>query len=483
MKCVYRKAKTTPLLIALFALLYPGISGADERLSADVLDVTAVKKLEFSETGCLKSDPRFGKLPPEKEILDRIKDLRGFPSRKVVKKTFPDDDKQFLKSLAGDTWLYFDNLVNKGTQCPVSFIKLGAGRNKGEGCFIAGYTSARDIALYLVSVVSAYDLGFIKKENAVLRLKSTLKSVGYFEHYYGFLYKYYDHTSGEKADDLISSLDNAFFAAALIVIRNTFPRELYDNCQEMILKMDFSFFLNEDTGRFYGGFYSDTEKYTEQEYEILFTESRLLDFIATGKYDVGKECWLSTLRSFPRKSDKCENVMPGWSGAMCEASTPAVFINEKNILEGKLWKNAYAYALCQEKSPFDGGYWGVSGCYDCAGSRVIQGIGKLAVHNYDADLLSPLAAVSALMYIPEKAVKNVRKIAKDFEVYGEYGFYSSVDVSGKKVAYIYSAEEQSLILLAINNYLNGGVIQKRFAEDDISKGAVTLLNDIENGLK
>ncbi len=470
------------LLTAFIILLYSGVSGA-EVLSADVLDVTVLKELEFSETGCLKDDPRFGKLLPEKEILDRIKDLRGFPSRSIVKKTLPDDDKQFLKSVAKDTWLYFDNLVNKGTQCPVSFIKLGAGQTKGEGCFIAGYTSAKDIALYLVSVVSAYDLGFIKKENAVLRLKSTLKSVGYFEHYYGFLYKYYDHTSGEKADDFISSLDNAFFAAALIVIRNTFPRELYDDCQEMILKMDFSFFLNEENDRFYGGFYSDTGRYTEEEYEIFFTESRLLDFLAIGKYDVGKECWLSTVRDFNREADKCENVMPGWSGGMCEASIPAVFINEKNIFEGKLWKNGYAYALCQKKTPFDGGYWGVSGCYDCTGRRVIRGIEKLAVHNYDADLLSPSAAVSALMYIPENVVTNVRKITKDFEVYGEYGFYSSVDVSGKKVAYIYSAEEQALILLAINNYLNDGVIQKRFAGDDISKGAVTLLNDIENGLK
>ncbi|MBN2190491.1 MAG: hypothetical protein JW728_04685, partial [Candidatus Aureabacteria bacterium] len=386
---------------------------------------------------------------------------------------------KFLKSLARDTWLYFDNLVNKGTQCPVSFIKLEGKQNRGEGCFIAGYTSARDIALYLVSVVSAYDLGFINRENAVLRLKSTLKSAGYFEHYYGFLYKYYDHTSGEKANDFISSLDNAFFAAALIVIRNTFPRELYDDCQEMILKMDFSFFLDENTDRFYGGFYSDTGKYTEQEYEVFFTESRILGFIAIGKYDVGKECWLSTIRNFPRETDKCENVMPGWSGSMSEASMPAVFMDEKNMIEGKIWENARTYALCQKRNPFNREYWGVSRCYEPAGSRTIQGIKKLAVHEYETDFLSPSAAVSALMYIPEDSVENVRKIAKDFEIYGEYGFYSSVDVSGKKVAYIYSAEEQSLILLAINNYLNDGIIQKRFAEDDISKGAVKLLDDIE----
>ncbi|MDD5644709.1 MAG: glucoamylase family protein [bacterium] len=479
MKCVYRKNKNTSLSIALFILLYPGISGASERLSADVLDVTAVKKLEFSETGCLKSDPRFGKLSPEKEILDRIQDLRGFPSRKSVKKTFPDDNDRFLKTLAKDTWLYFDNLINKGTQCPVSFVKLGEEQSKGKGCFIAGHTSTRDISLYIVSVVSAYDMGFIKKDNAVLRIKSTLKSVGYFEHYYGFLYKYYDHTSGEKAGDFLSSLDNAFFAAALIVARNAFPGELYDICQEMMLKMDFSFFFNENSNRFYGGFYSETEKYTESEYEVFFTESRLLNFIAVGKYDTGKECWLSGDRVFPDIRGKCENIMPGWSGSMSEAAVPGVFIDEKNIFKGKMWENGRAYALCQKKVFFDGGYWGVSGCYDSSGGRVIQGIKKLAVHEYDARLLSPAAAVSALAYEPEHAVKNIRKIASDFDVYGEYGFYSSVDVSDKEVSYVYSAGEQALILLSINNYLNNGAIRRRFAADNISKCAVRLLSDAE----
>ena len=50
-----------------------------------------------------------------------------------------------------------------------------------------------------------------------------------------------------------------------------------------------------------------------------------------------------------------------------------------------------------------------------------------------------------------------------------------MDVKTGDVAYRYLALDQGMILIAINNYLNNGAIQRRFAADPVMKNIEWLL--------
>ncbi|MBS1223271.1 MAG: uncharacterized protein H6R23_2891 [Proteobacteria bacterium] len=76
---------------------------------------------------------------------------------------------------------------------------------------------------------------------------------------------------------------------------------------------------------------------------------------------------------------------------------------------------------------------------------------------------------------PAAATANLRQLAERYPIYGDFGFYDAVDPKTGQVAYNYLALDQSMILIAVANYLRDGVIQKRFAADPIIRRVLPLL--------
>ncbi|HRZ67727.1 MAG TPA: glucoamylase family protein, partial [Candidatus Omnitrophota bacterium] len=71
----------------------------------------------------------------------------------------------------------------------------------------------------------------------------------------------------------------------------------------------------------------------------------------------------------------------------------------------------------------------------------------------------------------------IRRMLFYFDMYGEYGFYDSVNVKNGKVSYRYLALDQGMILPSIDNYLNNGAIRQRFHKDPVAKKVEKLLNE------
>ena len=61
-------------------------------------------------------------------------------------------------------------------------------------------------------------------------------------------------------------------------------------------------------------------------------------------------------------------------------------------------------------------------------------------------------------------------------LYGDFGFYDAVDPKTGQVAHNYLALDQSMILLALTNYLRDGVIQNYFTADPIIQRVLPLLS-------
>jgi len=430
--------------------------------------------------------------------------LGGFPKEVFVKKAFPKDDKAFLLELAKDTWKYFDNIVDRQYGLVLDNILFTEKATVSDATRVGDYTNITNIGLYMMCVVSAYDFGFITKDEAVKRLNLTLDSVEKLEKYHGFPYNYYDITIFQRTSNFISFVDSGWLAAGLVVAKNAFSAELGSRCRKILDSMDFSFFYDPVEAQMYHGFYTNIGYYSEYRYGALYTEPRAISYLAIGKGDVPEEHWFGLARTFSeswvwqtqRPQARIEKTclgfkttggyyvydgikfVPSWGGSMFEALMPTLIIDEKRLAPKALGANderhvriQISYALEKLRYPI----FGLSPACVPEGGYSEYGVKPLGVKGYKSGVVTPHATFLALEFAPKECLKNLRTMLERYNVYGEYGFYDSVNPATGKVAMEYLCLDQAMSLVAINNYLNDGAIRKRFGADPISKRAEELL--------
>ncbi len=441
---------------------------------------------------------------PEEFAKFLVARLNGYPKKVFAEKQFPADDRAFLTEIARDTWKYFDNIVDREHQLPLDNIEISEESTLSSRTRIGDYTNITNVGLYLMCLVSAYDLGFITKDDAAKRLKGTLDSIEKLEKYNGFPYNYYDITIFQRTSNFISFVDTGWLAAGLIVAKNAFPEEAGPRCQALIDKMDFSFFYDPVEGSMYHGFYTNIDYYSEYHYGAFYTEPRAVSYIAIGKGNVPKDHWFRLSRTFPDSwlwqtqtpRDRKEKTylgcrttggyyiyddikfVPSWGGSMFEALMPTIIIDEKSLAPKALGLNDSRHAQIHIRYALDKlGYpvFGMSPSCVPEGGYSEYGAKPLGIKGYKAGVVTPHATFLALEFAPTECVKNLRTMIGKYRVYGEYGFYDSINVETGKVAMEYLCLDQAMSLVALNNYLNNGAIRKRFHADPIAKNAEELL--------
>jgi len=433
-----------------------------------------------------------------------IKRLNDFPKKVWVKKKFPNDKGQFLAALARDIWGYFDNIVDAEYGLPLDNIRLGDKSVVSDKTAIGDYTNVTNIGLYLMCVVSAYDFGFITKEEAMKRISLTLDTIEKLESYNNFLYNYYDTTTLQNTVHFISSVDSGWFTVGLVVVKNAFPEELGARCQKLIDKRDFSFFYDNVEGLMHHGYYVNVGVYSEYHYGIFYSEARAISYLAIGKGDVPIEHWFMVKRTFPeswawqtqlpknRKIREClgyktmggyytydnYKYIPSWGGSLFEALMPTLVLKEKELAPKGLGLNDKVHAelhakVAKEKLGLK--VWGASPCSIPIGGYSEYGIKELGIKGYKGGVVTPHVTFLALEFMPDEAIENLRNFLKNYNIYGEYGFYDAVNVETGLVAPRYLCLDQAMSFIALNNYLNNGAIRKRFHADKLNLKAEKLL--------
>ncbi len=191
-----------------------------------------------------------------------------------------------LMSIARDTWKFYGADVDATTHLPLDNLTFAGG--SATPTSYGRYTSAANIGVYLWAVVAARDLGLISRPQARTRLEATLGEVGSLKRDNGFLYQWYDTTSGDVIRNpgdidctsettptfdncfFISNVDNGWYAAGLIVVRQAMP-ELRGLVDSLMAPINFGLFYdgraethcntnpgiagNQPTGQMYGGYY------------------------------------------------------------------------------------------------------------------------------------------------------------------------------------------------------------------------------------
>jgi cyclic beta-1,2-glucan synthetase len=125
-----------------------------------------------------------------------------------------DRDREDLRKVARRTWLYFETFVTDEHNHlpPDNFQETPAP-------VVAGRTSPTNIGVYLLSVISARDFGWIGLEDAVARLERTVATIDRVEKFRGHLFNWYDtRTLQPLLPQYVSSVDSGNLAGHLIAV-------------------------------------------------------------------------------------------------------------------------------------------------------------------------------------------------------------------------------------------------------------------------
>ena len=290
-------------------------------------------------------------------------------------------DRALVGRWARDTWRSLVAMTDETTGLPAD--------NIGESVtnpVRSNYTSPTNIGGYLWSTVVAREFGIISPGESLRRIRQTLTTMSRVDHHEpsGMYFNWYDEATGEvryvdpdgtrPITPFVSSVDNAWLACALMVVRNAEPgaRALADS---LLNKMNFAYYYNPAArpgGLMRGGFFEtpppdeETDKgnhagtgpdvyYRKFHYDTCNTEARIAGYIGFALGQVPHTQYFATYRTFP---DSCDwswveqrpkgvhrtylgldvfegtytyrgmRLVPSWGGDMFESLMPDLFIPE-----------------------------------------------------------------------------------------------------------------------------------------------------------
>ncbi len=278
---------------------------------------------------------------------------------------------------------------------------------------------------------------------------------------------------------------------------------LYENCRNLIRLMEglarrisvlienieFRPLYNEKRQLFAIGYNVEEGHQGKSFYDLLASEARQASYIAVARGEISQKHWFRLGRRLVGIDG--QKGLVSWTGTMFEYLMPTLIMRS---FENTLLDETYKFVL---KNQIKFGKkrnipWGVSesgfNAFDLNLNYQYKafGIPELGLKRGLGNdiVVAPYATLLALPWEPEKAVENIRRMKKEgFE--GLYGLYEAIDYTpsrlgrGEKYRVVKSfmAHHQGMSLLALDNYFNDNIMQKRFHSNPLIKAAELLLQE------
>src|SRR3989339_602054 len=140
-------------------------------------------------------------------------------------------DEAFLLAIASDTWKYFQDVTDRESGFTIDNVIVYSTHSR-----VYSYTSVTNIGLQLMCIVSGYDFGFISADTATVRIERILDSIEQLDTWKGMYFNYYETDTLNPSGSFVSTVDNGWLAAGIIVAKQAFPDEVGEKCQALIDK-------------------------------------------------------------------------------------------------------------------------------------------------------------------------------------------------------------------------------------------------------
>ncbi len=260
---------------------------------------------------------------------------------------------------------------------------------------------------------------------------------------------------------------------------------------DLVEETEFDFLFDAERRLFSIGFNVSEGRLDASYYDTLASEARLASFLAIATGKIGHEHWFRLGRSLTPAGGS--RALLSWSASMFEYLMPLLVMR---TYPGTLLHETYG-AVVQRQIQYGqrrGVPWGISEsayyaqdlegnyqyrAFGVPGLGLKRGLGDdLVVAPYASFLAAPIAAAAVL--------DNVERLrAAGLE--GKFGFYEAIDYTvdrlpaqyeGEGIALpTYMAHHQGMILVSIDNAVNGSPMQHRFHADLRVQAAELLLQE------
>ncbi|NSW91494.1 MAG: glycosyl transferase [Firmicutes bacterium] len=264
---------------------------------------------------------------------------------------------------------------------------------------------------------------------------------------------------------------------------------LSERINKLINNVKFSTLYDKKRQLFYIGYDVEKNRFSKAYYDLLASESRQTSFIAIARGEVDKKHWFKLGRRLTM-ADDCRGLV-SWTGTMFEYLMPLLIMaNYENTLMDETYR-------CVVKTQKTYGRkrnipWGVSESAYYAFDINLNyqykafGVPELGLKRglVNDMVIAPYSTMLALNLDPNGTIENIHRLMEE-GLYSNYGLYEAIDytpsrlTSGQRGAIIKSfmAHHQGMSLLALNNYLNNNILQKRFHKNPSIKAAELLLQE------
>lgn len=410
-----------------------------------------------------------------------------------------EEDRELLVNIAEKTWKYYKEFTDsKNNYLPPDNFQ----EYPYNG--VANRTSPTNIGFYLLSVLCSRDLNFIDTSEMITRIKQTLDTIEKMEKWEGHLYNWYDTTNLEPLKPIfVSTVDSGNFVSYLIVLKEGLKEYIQDandeeayeiellieRIEKLINNTNFSPLYDEARNLFYIGYNVEEEKALSNYYDLLASEARISSYIAISRGEVPVKHW--KMLGKPLVTEDNYIGLASWSGTMFEYLMPSLVLKSfKNTLINETYKTVIRIQKAYGRK--NNVPWGISESGFFAFDNQLNyqykafGVPVLGFKRglKDELVVSPYATFLALKFDCKGVLENINRLRKE-GMEGPYGFYEAVDYTLKRlpshldkgIVKSYMSHHQGMILAAINNFLNGDILVRRFHRDPQMKCGELLLQE------
>ena len=408
-------------------------------------------------------------------------------------------DREYIKEIGKKTWEFFASYLTKENNYLIPDNYQEDRKDK-----IVLRTSSTNIGLSMLAIISAYDLLYITKKDALELLKNVILSIESLPKWNGHLYNWYQiRTKEPLIPRYISTVDSGNLVGYLYVVKTFLEGILQEVTQEekeeiqgllkiidnTIKSTDFSILYNYEQQIFSIGFNIEENKLTDSYYDLLASEARQASLVAIAKKDIPSKHWNYLSRTLTTLG-KYKGLI-SWSGTAFEYLMPNINIPRYT---GSLLDESCKFMIMSQKEyakklniP-----WGISesafNVKDLKSNYQYKafGIPWLGLKRGLADelVVSSYSGILAINDLPKEEFENLKQLERE-GMYSKYGFYEAIDYTPERVekgktssvVKTYMAHHQGLILLAINNLFNNQILQKRFMKNPEMRAVSILLQE------
>ena len=290
--------------------------------------------------------------------------------------------------------------------------------------------------------------------------------------------------AGVPAGHSLAEAAEASSGSAAIAARDLSARAaaLAARAEMLAAGMDFTFLFSEERGVFAIGYNLQAQALDNSFYDLLASEARLASLVAVARGQVPSRHWFRLGRPLTWAADSL--AVLSWGGTMFEYLMPSLLA--RDYPQTLLAQTAQAVVRAQQQFGLARRVpWGVSEsgfyAFDYQLNYQYQsfGVPELALRREQGEnlVIAPYATFLALSVEPAAAWANLQRLARDGAA-GQYGYYEALDYTpsrrprGQSVAVVSSfmAHHQGMSLVALDNFLNGAPMLRRFHSRGLYRG-------------